>query len=140
MDGNYGSLPHYQPNSFGQWVDQPDFREPPLQIDGNADFWNFREDDNDYFSQPGALFRSYNAAQQQRLFENTARALGDAPDFIKQRHIDNCNKADPAYGAGIAAALQKLAAAAAPADPFAPPPHPGSDFPTATPGAEDIEL
>ncbi|RYH02950.1 MAG: catalase, partial [Alphaproteobacteria bacterium] len=23
VDANYGSLPHYQPNSFGQWVDQP---------------------------------------------------------------------------------------------------------------------
>ena len=94
----------------------------------------------DYFSQPGALFRSYNQAQKDRLFANTARALGDAPDFIKQRHIDNCNKADPAYGAGIAAALKKLGEASAPADPFASPPHPGSDFPAATPGAEDIEL
>ena len=45
------------------------------------------------------------AAQQQRLFENTARAMGDAPAFIKQRHIDNCTRCDPAYGAGVAAAL-----------------------------------
>ena len=47
-------------------------------------------------------------AQQQALFDNTARAMGDAPDFIKQRHVDNCAKADPAYGAGVAAALRKL--------------------------------
>jgi len=32
VDGNYGGLPHYQPNSFGQWQDQPDFREPPLEL------------------------------------------------------------------------------------------------------------
>ena len=31
--------------------------------------------------------------------------MGDAPDFIKQRHIENCMKADPAYGAGVANAL-----------------------------------
>ncbi len=43
--------------------------------------------------------------QQQVLFENTARAMGDAPDMIKQRHIDNCKKADPAYGLGVAKAL-----------------------------------
>jgi len=49
-----------------------------------------------------------NPAQQQALFDNTARAMGDAPDFIKQRHIDNCSKADPAYGAGVAAALKAL--------------------------------
>jgi catalase len=47
-------------------------------------------------------------AQQQVLFENTARALGDARAEVKQRHIDNCTKADPAYGAGVAAAVAKL--------------------------------
>ena len=47
-------------------------------------------------------------AQQQVLFENTARNLGDAPDFIKRRHIENCRKADPAYGAGVAIALRAL--------------------------------
>jgi catalase len=46
--------------------------------------------------------------KQQLLFDNTARAMGDAPDFIKQRHVDNCTQADPAYGAGVAAALRKL--------------------------------
>lgn len=109
VDGNYGGLPHYEPNSFGQWQEQPEFREPPLRIRGDADFWNYREDDNDYYSQPGALFRLMSADQQQRLFDNTARALGDAPDFIKQRHVGNCSKADPAYGAGVAAALKRVA-------------------------------
>ena len=138
VDGNYGGLPHYEPNSYGQWQEQPQYREPPLRIRGDADFWNFREDDSDYFSQPGALFRSYDPAQQQRLFDNTARALGDAPDFIKQRHVDNCSKADPAYGAGVAAALQKLAESG-PSDPFVPA-RPEAGFPKATPGAEDIVL
>ncbi|MEO5586823.1 MAG: catalase [Novosphingobium sp.] len=105
VDGNYGDLPHYQPNSFGQWVDQPAFREPPIRINGNGDFWNFREDDSDYFTQPRKLFQLMTPAQQQVLFENTARAMGDAPDFIKQRHIDNCTRCDPAYGSGVAAAL-----------------------------------
>jgi catalase len=43
--------------------------------------------------------------QQQVLFENMARAMGDAALHIKQRHVDNCTRADPAYGAGVAAAL-----------------------------------
>mgnify|MGYP000609033551 FL=1 len=108
VDGNYGRLPHYEPNSFHQWQEQPQYREPPLKISGNADHWDFRKDDADYYKQPGDLFRLMNPAQQQALFDNTARAMGDAPDFIKQRHIDNCSKADPAYGAGVAAALKKL--------------------------------
>ena len=137
VDGNYGSLPHYEPNSFGQWQEQPEYREPPLKINGDADYWNFRDDDADYFSQPGALFRSMTPEQQQRLFDNTARALGDAPDFIKQRHADNCAKADPAYGAGVRASLAKIAAMAH--DPFAPP-QVEPEFPKGSPGADDIDV
>jgi catalase len=44
-------------------------------------------------------------AQQQALFENTARAMGDAGLHIKERHVANCTRADPAYGAGVAKAL-----------------------------------
>jgi catalase len=31
--------------------------------------------------------------------------MGDAPEFIKTRHIANCQKADPAYGKGVADAM-----------------------------------
>jgi catalase len=31
--------------------------------------------------------------------------MGDAPEFVKFRHIRNCHAADPAYGAGVAKAL-----------------------------------
>jgi catalase len=44
-------------------------------------------------------------AQKQVLFQNTARAMGDAKVHIKQRHVANCMRADPAYGAGVAKAL-----------------------------------
>jgi len=105
VDGNYGGLPHYEPNSFGQWQAQPQFEEPELRIQGNGKHWSFDEDDNNYFEQPGALFRIMTAEQQQLLFDNTARAMGDAPEFVKYRHIRNCNAADPAYGKGVAKAL-----------------------------------
>ena len=45
------------------------------------------------------------AEQKKALFENTVRAMGDAPKEIKVRHIGNCMKADPAYGEGVAKAL-----------------------------------
>ena len=104
VDGNHGSTIGYEPNSFDEWQAQPEHREPPLPIYGPGDIWDFREDDADYYTQPGKLFRLMSPAQQQVLFENTARALGDAPEFIKRRHIANCSKADPAYGAGVAKA------------------------------------
>ncbi len=104
VDGNHGSTIGYEPNSYGEWQEQPDFTEPPLSLEGAADHWNHREDE-DYYSQPGKLFQLMSPEQQQVLFENTARALGDAPDKIKKRHIGNCMQADPAYGKGVAEAL-----------------------------------
>ncbi len=104
VDGNYGSALGYEPNSYGVWSEQPEFAEPPLVLDGAADHWNHRTDD-DYFSQPGKLFRLMSDDQKKALFGNTARALGDAPKEIKIRHIGNCLKADPAYGKGVADAL-----------------------------------
>ncbi len=105
VNSNSGSTIGYEPNSYGEWQEQPDFKDPPLELTGSAFQWNFREDDNDYYTQPGKLFRLMNTAQQQVLFENTARALGDSPREIKMRHIKNCLKADPAYGEGVAKAL-----------------------------------
>ncbi len=104
VDGNHGSTIGYEPNSQGEWQEQPEVNEPPLSLEGAADHWNHRED-NDYFSQPAKLFQLMSAEQQQALFDNTARAMGDAPKEIKMRHIGNCFKADPAYGKGVADAL-----------------------------------
>jgi len=106
-DGNAGSTLGYEPNSYGQWQEQPDFSEPPLALQGSAGHWDHRED-QDYFSQPGALFRLMTFEQQQALFDNTARSIQGASAQTKQRHIDNCSKADPAYGAGVASAIERL--------------------------------
>jgi len=104
VDGNHGGTLGYEPNSYAEWHEQPSFAEPKLSITGAADRWEHRDDD-DYFTQPGLLFRLMTPEQKQVLFENTARAMGDAPSEVKLRHIRNCTKADPAYGAGVAKAL-----------------------------------
>ncbi|MFA5444935.1 MAG: catalase [Bacteroidales bacterium] len=104
-DGNQGSVISYEPNSYGEWKDQPEFKEPKLDLFGAADRWNFREDDDDYYTQPGNLFRLMTKEQQQVLFENTARNMGDSSEEIKRRHVSNCMKADKAYGEGVARAL-----------------------------------
>ena len=105
VDGNHGSTLGYEPNSYGEWQQQPEFAEPPLPLEGAADHWDFRKDDDDYYTQPGLLFRLMSAAQQKVLFANTGRAIGGAPREIQLRHIGNCLKADPAYGKGVADAL-----------------------------------
>src|SRR5690625_1582504 len=104
VDGNQGSLLHYDPNSYGEWDEQRDKMEPPLKLEGDATHYNFREDDNNYFEQPGKLFNLMDEQAKQRLFENTARNFEGAEEFIKIRHIVHCYKADPAYGEGVAKA------------------------------------
>ena len=64
-DGNLGRTPTYFPNSPNEWIDQPNFNEPPLEIDGVGDHWDHRVDD-DHYQQPGKLFRKMNAEQRQR--------------------------------------------------------------------------
>ena len=105
VNNNAGSTLGYEPNSYGKWQEQPEYKEPPLALSGAADHWNFREDDNDYYTQPGKLFRLMSPEQKKVLFENTARSMGDIPKEIKLRHISNCYKADPEYGQGIAEVL-----------------------------------
>ncbi len=105
VDGNQGSRLHYEPNSYGEWQEQPDFSEPPLALEGAADRFDYWETEPDYFTQPGNLFRLMSPAQQQVLFDNTARNMNGVPDEIKMKHICHCMQADPAYGQGVAKAL-----------------------------------
>jgi catalase len=106
-DGNLGRTATYFPNSRGEWADQTQLNEPPLALEGAAAHWDHRVDD-DHYQQPGDLFRAMNVAQRQALFDNTARQIGAAAKDIQDRHIGNCTKADPAYGAGVAQAIARL--------------------------------
>ena len=105
VDGNQGSKLHYEPNSFGQWQEQPEYEEPAETVYGDIMRYDFRQDDEDYYTQPGKLFRLMTSEQQKVLFENTARNMEGVPEFIKMRHINNCLKADPEYGEGVAEAM-----------------------------------
>jgi catalase len=70
IDGNLGGTPTYFPNSRGEWIDQPQLNEPPLELQGAAAHWDHRVDD-DHYQQPGDLFRKMTPVQQQMLFDNT---------------------------------------------------------------------
>ncbi|MCB4859846.1 MULTISPECIES: catalase [unclassified Sphingobium] len=103
-DGNLGATPSYYPNSHGAWEDQPHLAEPTMRIEGDAAHWDHR-DDEDHWEQPGNLFRKMNATEREALFANTARQIGGATRAVQERHVANCNRADPAYGDGVARAL-----------------------------------
>ncbi|UUI04171.1 catalase [Oceanobacillus jeddahense] len=102
-----GGQVSYSPNQYGEWEDSKEHQEPALQLgaDVDADYFDFDEDDALYYEQPGKLFRLMSDEQKQALFRNTADDIAPASKSVKLRHINNCYKADPEYGKGVAEAI-----------------------------------
>ncbi|WP_026879052.1 catalase [Ignatzschineria larvae DSM 13226] len=105
VDGNQGSRIAYEPNSYNEWTEARHLQEPELSLMGPASRWNFHEDDNNYFEQPGKLFMLMNDDEKARLFANTARNMNGCETHIKERHIKHCYQAHPDYGRGVAEAM-----------------------------------
>jgi catalase len=97
---------YYEPNSFDGPAQDPSVAEPPLRISGDAARYDHREG-NDDFSQPRALFRLFDAEQRKRLFSNIAAAMQGVPQVIARRQLALFNRIDPAYGEGVADALEE---------------------------------
>ncbi len=96
---------YYEPNSFGGPEQNPDVSEPPLDLNGAADRYDHRRDNDDY-RQAGDLFRLMSAEEQYRLCANIAGAMDGVPEFIIKRQLSHFEKADPAYAAGVEKALK----------------------------------
>lgn len=106
VDGNYGSTLGYQPNSIWEWEEQPEFKEPPLEVQGLIDSYEPKDDaTDDCFYQPGDLYRLMTEEKRTLLIENTARNIDGAADNIKYRHAAHCYLAEPEYGERLAKAL-----------------------------------
>lgn len=95
---------YYEPNSFSGPAEAPQYREPPLQISGDADRYNHR-DGNDDYTQAGNLFRLMTPEQRGRLFDNIAAAMQGVPKNIVLRQIAHFSACDPRYGEGVASRL-----------------------------------
>ena len=109
VDGNLGGTVNYEPNRFGEFAQDASVNEPPLP-GGDIDRYDHREDD-DYYSQPAALFKLFDAAQRERLYMNIARHMGGAvPQDIVAKAIEHFGKIDPEYAQGVRRAIARLAA------------------------------
>lgn len=105
-DGNFGATIAYEPNSYGQWRQQPDAAEPPLDLFGPMDAWDPADDPtDDTYYQPGDLYRLMEEDKRAALISNTAADIGPTTDNIKYRHAAHCHKADAEYGMRLAEAL-----------------------------------
>jgi catalase len=79
--------------------------EPPLALDGAAGRYDGRGKEDDY-TQAGDLFRLMPADEQQNLFNNISGPLSQVSAEIIARQLAHFDQADPAYGAGVRAALK----------------------------------
>jgi catalase len=104
IDGNGGGAVNYEPNSFGGPKECPAYQEPRLDLSGDVARHGHRLGNDDY-TQPGNLFRLFDADQKARLFANIARHMAPVPPEIQLRQICHFFRADPAYGLGVAQAL-----------------------------------
>jgi catalase len=104
FDAPKGNDAYYEPNSFNGPKEDKSVAEPPMKISGDADRYNHRDGNDDYV-QVRALYNLFDAGQKQRLYENYAAAMAGVPENIIQRQVGHLNKVDPAFGAGVLAAI-----------------------------------
>ena len=106
VDGNHGATKAYTPNSLGLWVEQPEYADPRLRMEGDLGKYEPRDEPtDDTYRQPGDLFRLLAEDKKELLIMNTKADMGDIAEGIKYRHAAHCYLADPEYGRRLAEAM-----------------------------------
>ena len=101
VDGNGGGAVNYEPNSFGGPVDNHAYNQPPFDIRGMGSHY---QQDKDYYTQPGDLYRLVPEDEKKRIHTNVAAAMEGVPVNIKVRVAARFYQADERCGKGIAEA------------------------------------
>lgn len=95
---------YYEPNSY---ADSPkehrEYLEPDLSIGDKAQ--RYAPLDEDYYSQPRALFNLMNKEQKEQLFSNIASSMDGVKKEIVQKALNHFEKISPAYADGVKKAL-----------------------------------
>ncbi|MFM0477020.1 catalase [Paraburkholderia strydomiana] len=107
IDGNLGDNVNYEPNRFGDFVQDRSVAEPALAA-GSIDRYDHRED-TDYYSQPAQLFQLFDSGERSRLFGNIARSIRGVPQEIVERILAHLQRIDPAYAMGVRQTIEELA-------------------------------
>ncbi|CUT18203.1 MULTISPECIES: catalase [Candidatus Ichthyocystis] len=98
---------YYEPNSFNGPVADPEFREPPLKISGDADSFD-GADGCDNYEQPGKLFSIMSPDEKKRLATNIAESMKGVPAEIICRQLAHFDRAHSDYGSMVRASLELL--------------------------------
>lgn len=92
----------------GAPVPAPQVAAPPMPVLADAWIGYHSQDDEDYASQAGDLFRIMNDSQKAQLFGNIAGGLSTANASIQARMLAQFAKADPAYAEGVKNAVAAM--------------------------------
>jgi catalase len=104
-DDNGGKEPNYAPNHYNAYVPTHE-QEPELALEKAALHYDFREYDEDYYTQPGNLYRIMDAEQQQRFIQNLIASLSEVDcEQIKRNQIYHFYQADKSLGKALAKGL-----------------------------------
>jgi catalase len=112
IDGNGGDSPNYYPNSFDNIEADKAYKEPSMKLESDiADTYDRNENDNDYYTQPGNLFRVVmNDSERKNTTNNFIGALsgvsGPKSYEIIQRQLEHFYKADKELALNIAKGLE----------------------------------
>lgn len=97
---------YYEPNSFGGGKEDRSLLEPDINLEGAMQRYDHRAEDQDYYSQPRALFALMNDSQRSQLFSNIAESMASVSEAIKERAIGHFEQISPEYANGVRAALK----------------------------------
>jgi len=95
---------NYEPNSFNGPIEDSQYNEPPLALEGEATRYD-RTENNDPYTQPRDLFNLMSTKQQAQLFANIAEAMQGVPQEIVERQLALYELVSPAYAKGVRKAL-----------------------------------
>ncbi|TWT04361.1 catalase [Planococcus sp. CPCC 101016] len=101
---NGGGSVYYEPNSYGGPAETAAAKPAPLEVSGVTDSVPYFKED--YYTQPGDLYRLQSAEEQERLVATFVGGLSavDRED-IKLRQISHLYKADAEFGTRVADGL-----------------------------------
>ncbi|KAA6224935.1 MULTISPECIES: catalase [unclassified Campylobacter] len=97
---------YYEPNSFAESPkEDKKYLEPDLNIGDKAQ--RYAPLDDDFYTQPRALYNIMDEAQKKALFSNIADSMQGVDGVIIDRALRHFEKIDPSYAKGVKDALSK---------------------------------
>ncbi|TDJ86622.1 catalase [Campylobacter volucris] len=106
FDTYKNGLAYYEPNSYNDSPkEDKNYLEPDLAIDNIAQ--RYAPLDDDFYTQPRALFNIMSENQKEQLFSNIAASMDKVEEKIIQRALDHFEKISTEYANGVKKALKK---------------------------------